>query len=612
MASSLRGSQQPQPGEQFDILYSKRQWKQDAALVIELWREVEGGGFPHLAGLISDQDINSAKTLLKVIDSNTRQNFREKALDSIHSQNSSANSVDAFNRFLTRFREGPPENEPDTNSEASRGGRGFGRGNHNNGNRPNSRGSLPSRGNGAQRGRGNGNRQHQNYYGAYGAGGDNPGDSSDDDDEYNRYRRFKEFERRERGKQTRPTAQNQRHRSSEEEAYQSGYSALFPGVKRLRVDEIGTFDGTDATPSAIAYGKRLSMLAAMYGEPPVLATLPLCMKDKAATWFYGLEDEVTIIMAESIEEWKIQLVRRFHTNPSQALVQADSMHHSFANESELDVREYISRKHGLYVEAGETNQDNIVRRIHDGLDPTLAAAVTLRASNNTMNDFQAKVYAAEHQARQQYRQLQTRLDSIEKEHQEMKNLMTTRPQIQYAIPAKQQDNFRGDRFSRYNRNRLDDLPKVSFKEVTEEVETLPAARRLTAAKQTELSPGQDTGSGNNSSSATTRQYPYQNNNNRDDGVGSSNTSWRGRNNYGYKNNGGYRNNNFTPRQARVFLVDTDEDNGEREFVMVDRDTFEQYQMTHQTETLLVNADQDENGLASPDIRGDEGNARAGR
>lgn len=112
------------------------------------------------------------------------------------------------------------------------------------------------------------------------------------------------------------------------------------------------------------------MLASMYGERSVLAILPPCIKDKVVTWFYGLEDEVSAIIADSIDEWKIQLIRRFHTNPSQALVKADRMHRSFEDESELDVREYISRRHGLYMDAGETNQDNIVRRIHDSLDPT--------------------------------------------------------------------------------------------------------------------------------------------------------------------------------------------------------------------------------------------------
>jgi hypothetical protein len=114
------------------------------------------------------------------------------------------------------------------------------------------------------------------------------------------------------------------------------------------------------------------------------------MKDKKATWFYGLEDKVSATMADSIDEWKNQLIRRFHTNPSQALLKVDCIHHSFDDESELDVKEYISRKNGLYMEAGETKQDNIVRRIHHGLDRTLAVEVTLRAMNNTMNEFKPR------------------------------------------------------------------------------------------------------------------------------------------------------------------------------------------------------------------------------
>jgi hypothetical protein len=114
------------------------------------------------------------------------------------------------------------------------------------------------------------------------------------------------------------------------------------------------------------------------------------------------------------------------------LVKADSIQHRFDDETEIDIREYISRKYGLYREAGETNQDNIVRRIHDGLDPTLAAAVPLRGANNTMNDFQAKVYVAEHQARQQYKQLKTSLDIIEQQNQDMKKLVSGKqPQVQY-------------------------------------------------------------------------------------------------------------------------------------------------------------------------------------
>ena len=622
MASPMLSQNLSQSSYGNDARYSKAQWKRDAATIVEIGEELTNNGFPHLEGILTTGDIATAKTLLRVVDANTRQQLQAKALENIHSQHSSAAEAASFTRFLERFRKGPPEDEAiDTASDISRYGK-ENAGRNGRQSRAASRTSLP-RGNVQQ----NTGRQSKTGFQSYNTSGappddDDNGDSSDD--EYDRYRRFKEFERREKQRQTGTTSRH-RQRSGEDEGHQNNDGALFHGVKRLRVDEVGTFDGTPDTPSAVAYGKRLTMLAGMYGERPVLATLPLCMKGRAATWFDGLEDEVATLMTESIEEWKIQLVRRFHTNPSQALVKADSMQHRFDDETEMDVREYISRKYGLYREAGETNQDNIVRRIHDGLDPTLAAAVPLRGANNTMNDFQAKVYAAEHQARQQYKQLKTRLDIIEQQNQDMKKLVSAKqPQVQYAIPANTRyqnkqnsfDNFNDDRFSRFNRNKPEEPSKVSFKEVTE-VETIPSARRLTGSKQTEVTPQNQTGTTDSSSAAPyQRQYNGRGNNWSNNGNNWSNNgnnwgnnSWRSRNNYRNNNSNG---NGFTPRQVRAFIVDTDD--GEKEYVMVDRDTYEQYQEEHQTNAFIVGTDQDTNDRITPDSPppGEEGNFQAGR
>jgi hypothetical protein len=54
------------------------------------------------------------------------------------------------------------------------------------------------------------------------------------------------------------------------------------------------------------------------------------------------KSKVTELMAESLDEWKIQLVRRFQANASKALSEADKMTHSFKDESVMDVREYIT------------------------------------------------------------------------------------------------------------------------------------------------------------------------------------------------------------------------------------------------------------------------------
>jgi len=144
---------------------------------------------------------------------------------------------------------------------------------------------------------------------------------------------------------------------------------------RLRVDDIGTFDGSPSGTTAVAYCRRLTFLGT-YGEQPVLATLPLCMREKALNWFSGLNEDVATLMAENLEEWKLQLIRQFNANASQALSKADAMKYSFADESALDVREYITEKQNLYVAAGKKDEDLIVRRIHDGLDPTLASTIS--------------------------------------------------------------------------------------------------------------------------------------------------------------------------------------------------------------------------------------------
>jgi hypothetical protein len=74
-------------------------------------------------------------------------------------------------------------------------------------------------------------------------------------------------------------------------------------------------------------------------------------------------------------------MRRFHTDASAALAKADKLTHSFADESGLDVQAYMMAKYNMYREAGETNQDLMVRRLHKGLDPALAAIVSSRQVN---------------------------------------------------------------------------------------------------------------------------------------------------------------------------------------------------------------------------------------
>jgi hypothetical protein len=113
-------------------------------------------------------------------------------------------------------------------------------------------------------------------------------------------------------------------------------------------------------------------------------------------------------MNESLDKWIDELLSWFQANVSSAIMEADTMKHTFADKSKLDVQEYITRKIQLYTEAGEDREDLIVRRLYQGLDLTLANAVPLWVGNlNTIRDFTAKVYTQEPSVHTQFKQYET-------------------------------------------------------------------------------------------------------------------------------------------------------------------------------------------------------------
>ena len=77
------------------------------------------------------------------------------------------------------------------------------------------------------------------------------------------------------------------------------------------------------------------------------------------------------------------------------MAKADLLSYAFKNKNTLNIRQYLTKKHGLYIKAGKASQDLIIRRLYDKLDPYLASAVTLRLDGkNRINKFTTKVYAA--------------------------------------------------------------------------------------------------------------------------------------------------------------------------------------------------------------------------
>jgi hypothetical protein len=93
----------------------------------------------------------------------------------------------------------------------------------------------------------------------------------------------------------------------------------------------------------------------------------------------------------------------------------------------------------------------MVRRLHKGLDPSLAAIVSLKTNGNTLHDFTSQVTAHEAQARNQYQQLQGQFDRQENKIRKLRRTLQGRNQqpeqnqgftalwqqrMDYAIPAK--------------------------------------------------------------------------------------------------------------------------------------------------------------------------------
>jgi len=71
------------------------------------------------------------------------------------------------------------------------------------------------------------------------------------------------------------------------------------------------------------------------------------------------------------------------------------MRYTFKDKLTLDVYKYLSKKQSLYRKASEEVEDLIVYRLHNRLDLTLAAIVSLCLYYNRIDNFQKKVYNAE-------------------------------------------------------------------------------------------------------------------------------------------------------------------------------------------------------------------------
>lgn len=194
-----------------------------------------------------------------------------------------------------------------------------------------------------------------------------------------------------------------------------------PGTPAPRQEMLGPKDlEYDGTTPVSSYLNRLDFMAGTYGSEAVLAKLPKAMINDARVWFDSVSVTVKNKMNHSLDLWKTQLRDRFKKDASTAIQQADRLTHDFNDESEYDVRQYLSKKQALYQEAGEESEDLIVRRMHAGLDPTLALSVTLKTTDNTIDHFLHLVYGKEATARAYHEKQAQERKAVRKEAHQAK------------------------------------------------------------------------------------------------------------------------------------------------------------------------------------------------
>lgn len=177
---------------------------------------------------------------------------------------------------------------------------------------------------------------------------------------------------------------------------------------------MGEYNGTS---SVELYIRRIAQRVNEYGVEEVLSVLPTCMKEDAGEWYEALMPETHEYMMRDINEWIRQLRLRFAKDPLQAEEEASRCRHSFANEKELSLRKYITRKQSLLYEADEGlddgNQYRMIRKIWQDLDPTLMNAVSIH-STMTLEEFTAECYHQEYAARRQWNEWNNAAKRIER------------------------------------------------------------------------------------------------------------------------------------------------------------------------------------------------------
>ena len=147
--------------------------------------------------------------------------------------------------------------------------------------------------------------------------------------------------------------------------------------RNLRADDLGKFNGQTSVESFVS---RIATMVNQYGREQVLGVLPLCLTDKASSWYDTLTSDVKERMNYSPDQWIMQLRKRFQKDLSLAEEEMERCMFRFNREDELDLRSYMDEKLRLLRDAGYDVEHQQTHRIWKGLDPILMNSVHWNAT----------------------------------------------------------------------------------------------------------------------------------------------------------------------------------------------------------------------------------------
>jgi hypothetical protein len=358
-----------------NVSYSNTQYKRDAVYILTLLRRISEGHQMQLAELIKETDHTQAPAIAACMDAAKYEDFATMAQGAINGYGCPANNTETYRLFMERFRAGPPARAP-TETDIGNGQPGTDTGRHSEKRRgqPAVESHEPS----DRRDSGSSGQSHRSRI---------PGEPDDSDESSSELDVYRGRHRH-----------GHRH-GSRRHQYSSPINRR-PG-KSLKPEDVMLFDPKKI--SLVSFAKRIRQLSRSYGKEPVLNVIPLCLPGDARDWNTHLSDRITDTMQESLTECIFQLEQHFKKSSFEARRETDKLKFRFAKEKDLSLREYVERKVMLLQEANIKEEDEIVTRVWENLDPVIMN--TIRPEDLSLDELTRRLFLQEVPARLAWNQL---------------------------------------------------------------------------------------------------------------------------------------------------------------------------------------------------------------